>query len=145
MRRALFLAALVPLAAANAPMGTTVSVKVNALRDSDGFVRACLTANAALFPKRCDMDPASHRLSVKAGDAATIVFHGVPPGRYAIALLHDENGNGKMDWSFIGMPREGFGFSRDAPVRLSPPKFDSAAFDVGGQPVNLTMKVRYLL
>ncbi|MEO0031777.1 MAG: hypothetical protein RIS94_1535 [Pseudomonadota bacterium] len=144
MKRALMLLPLA-LLGANAPMGTTVSINVSALRDASGFVRMCLTGNAALFPKKCDLDPAARKLSVKASDAGTVVFHDVPPGRYAIALLHDENGNGKMDWSFIGMPKEGFGFSRDAPVKLSAPKFDSAAFDVGGQPVRMTMKVRYLL
>jgi uncharacterized protein (DUF2141 family) len=144
MKRLLMLAPLA-LLGANAPLGTTVSVNVNAMRDSSGMIRMCLTANPAMFPKKCDLDPAAKRVAVKASDAGTVVFRDVPPGRYAIALLHDENGNGKMDWSFIGMPKEGFGFSRDAPVKLSAPKFDAAAFEVSGQPVKMSMKVRYLL
>ena len=67
------------------------------------------------------------------------------PGRYAIALLHDENSNGKADRVLGMMPKEGFGFSRDAPVRMGPPKFRDAAFDMGTSDRELTIKMRYLL
>lgn len=144
-RQAVKALALLPLLTANTPGGTTVSITLSSMRDHKGMIRACLTASPALFPRQCDKDPAARRVMVKAEGADTIVFRDVPPGRYAIALLHDENGNGRMDYSFIGMPKEGYGFSRDAPVRMAPPKFDAAAFDVAGQPVMLTMKVRYLL
>ena len=67
----------------------------------------------------------------------------VPPGTYAIALVHDENGNRRMDKTLI-LPREGFGFSRDAPVRFGPPSFAAAAFAVASQPVRQTVKMRYM-
>ena len=67
------------------------------------------------------------------------------PGRYAIALLHDENENGKADRALGMMPREGFGFSRDAPVRMGPPKFHDAAFEMVSQDRQMTIKMRYML
>jgi uncharacterized protein (DUF2141 family) len=54
----------------------------------------------------------------------------LPPGRYAVAVLHDENSNHKMDRNLLGIPKEGFGFSDNPKVWLSAPPFDAAAFDL---------------
>ncbi|WP_347302539.1 DUF2141 domain-containing protein [Croceibacterium sp. TMG7-5b_MA50] len=127
--------------------GVTVRVAVTALRNHDGVVMACMTTNEGLFP-RCRGDTASYRANVPAGSApetVTITFTDVRPGTYAIALLHDENGNGKADRAISMIPREGYGFSNDAPVRMGPPKFDAAAFTVGAQPVRQTIRMRYML
>lgn len=51
----------------------------------------------------------------------------LPEGRYAIAVLHDENSNHKLDRNFLGIPKEGFGFSNNPKVRLTAPGFDTAA------------------
>ena len=59
-------------------------------------------------------------MSVSARSDMVLEFTDVPPGTYAIALLHDENGNGRAD-RVLMVPREGFGFSRNAPVRMGPP------------------------
>ena len=68
----------------------------------------------------------------------------VAPGRYALSLFHDENSNGKLDTLML-MPREGFGFSRDAPVRFGPPKFSAAEFTVSGAAQRQTVRMRYML
>lgn len=54
----------------------------------------------------------------------------LPPGRYAIAVLHDENSNHKLDRNMFGWPKEGFGFSNNPKVGLSAPSFDTAAMEV---------------
>jgi len=67
------------------------------------------------------------------------------PGTYAIALLHDENENDRIDRLLGLVPREGFGFSRDARVSFGPPHFEDAAFDVGTAEVSQTIRMRYML
>jgi uncharacterized protein (DUF2141 family) len=47
------------------------------------------------------------------GPELTHVFEGLTPGNYAVSLFHDRNGNGKLDKNFLGIPREGYGFSND--------------------------------
>ena len=121
-----------------------VSVEVTGLRSAEGVVRACMTSHPDRFP-RCRGDADAYALVVPAGRTVTLEFAGVRPGRYAIALLHDENGNGKADRALSLMPREGYGFSRDAPVRMGPPSFDQAAFDVGDARVRQTIRMRYML
>ncbi len=129
--------------AASAPTAR-VTVTVTDVRSAKGVVRACMTADPARFP-RCRGVPGAHSAVVSAGGAITLTFTGVAPGRYAIALLHDENENGKADRALGMMPKEGFGFSRDAPVRMGPPRFDDAAFNVGPGASTQRIRMRYML
>ena len=138
----LSLAALGLLGAA-APGGVTVTVKVTDLRDIDGTIRGCITDNPKEFPN-CRKGGPSQQLVIAAKGDDVLRFTGVKPGRYAVVLLHDENNNGKMDKKLLFMPKEGYGFSRDAPVHMGPPKFDEAAFDVGSDAISLTLKMRYM-
>ena len=117
---------------------------MSGLRNVDGLVQACLTTQPRHFPD-CRDDPASHQLTVNAAAGLVLNFDHVQPGTYAVALLHDENGNGRADRVLSMIPREGFGFSRDAPVRMGPPGFDEASFEVGDVPVRQTIRMRYLL
>ena len=135
---------LVAVPSAAGPAGVDVTVQVANLRNTDGMVRACMTRDIARFP-RCQDGAQGYRVVVPAGQARTLRFHGVAPGTYAIALLHDENGNGRADRALGMMPREGFGFSNDAPVRMGPPTFGDAAIEVGGAPVRQTITMRYML
>lgn len=146
-RRRAFARAVLALSAAatlgGAASGADVRVAVTGLRSEKGQVLACLTTRADTFPN-CEKDPAARKLTVPAAKEVALDFGTVPPGRYAVSVIHDENANGKLDTSLI-IPREGYGFSNDAPVRMGPPKFASAAFDVGDTPLRLTIRMRYLL
>ena len=126
-----------------APAAGDVSATVTGLRSSRGQVLACLTMRPDAFPD-CAKDPDAHRLAVPAGTSVQLDFGAVPQGRYAVSLVHDENGNGRLDTRLM-IPREGFGFSRDAPVRMGPPRFERAAFPVEAHAVQLEIRMRYIL
>ncbi|MEP3052016.1 MAG: DUF2141 domain-containing protein [Erythrobacter sp.] len=130
-------------AAAPAQAGEIV-ITITNMRSQEGVVRACMTTQESVFPK-CRDDPAAYRTVVPANSSATIRFNNVEPGNYAIALLHDENDNGKADRALGMMPTEGFGFSRDARVRFGPPKFRDAVFEHGMDDQELVIRMRYLL
>ena len=134
------------LSAQTAPAvrGTQVVIEVANLRNTDGVVRACMTRDSQRFP-RCQNSAQGYRTVVPAGEATTLRFANVPPGTYAIALLHDENDNGKADRVLGMMPREGFGFSNDAPVNMGPPSFGDAAIQVGARELHQTIRMRYML
>lgn len=125
--------------------GAEVRVVAKNVRSERGVVRACLTDQADRFPK-CQGSARAFRAVGDAASTVTLVFRDVPPGRYAIALLHDENGNGKADRAAMMIPKEGFGFSRDAKVRFGPPRFGEAAFDLAaGAHEELVITMRYIL
>ncbi|WP_426389805.1 DUF2141 domain-containing protein [Variovorax sp. R-27] len=61
---------------------------------------------------------------------ARLVFAGLAPGRYALRVFADENGNGKLDTNLMGMPTERYGFSNDAKGNRAAPSFEAAAISV---------------
>lgn len=141
-RRALILAAAAVMLPGAAEPGVEVTVAVSGLRSMKGDVLVCLTREARAFPD-CSKDAGSLKAQVTASSAGKVRFARVPAGRWAAAVVHDENANGKMD-TMMGMPREGYGFSRDAPVRMGPPKFAAAAFAVEAGDVVQPLKMRYM-
>lgn len=70
-------------------------------------------------------------------------FKKVPPGRYAIMVLHDENKSGDMDTSFLGLPKEGYGASNNAKASFGPPKFEAACFTVDSSDVTVKINIVY--
>lgn len=73
----------------------------------------------------------------------TIIFKDLQAGTYAIRCFHDENSNGELDTNFIGIPKEGFGFSNDAFGKFGPKKFSEWLFDVQGD-TKLLITTNYL-
>ncbi len=145
--RSRYLAALIALAPAPLaaePAAADFVVTVTNLRSARGQILACLVANPKAFPD-CSRDAAAHKLVVPvAGTSVRLDFGHVPAGTWAIAVIHDENGNGRMDKALM-MPKEGFGFSRDAPVRFGPPSFSQAAFPLGAEPpAHMAIRMRYM-
>jgi uncharacterized protein (DUF2141 family) len=76
--------------------------------------------------------------------AAVCVFEDVPVGDYVVAVVHDENGNSRLDTNFLGIPREGVGVSNDARGFLGPPRFEDARFHFDGRVAPLIVHLVYL-
>jgi uncharacterized protein (DUF2141 family) len=62
-------------------------------------------------------------LRVHGGSRATAVIPDLPPGTYGVIVFHDENGNGRLDKNFWGVPTEPYGFSNNAVGTLGAPSF----------------------
>ena len=129
------------LGAASGPDGGTLTIRVSNLRNAKGRVHVDLCPQASFLKDGCPF-AASAPAQVPV---TTLVIKGVPPGRYAAQLFHDENGNDKMDRGLFGIPKEGFAFSRDAPIRMSPPKWAEAEFGFAGAAQTIQVKRRYYL
>jgi len=72
-----------------------------------------------------------------------IGFLYLPPGRYAVIVFHDENDNGILDTNFLGIPKEGYGFSNNASGLFSAPAFGAAAVTVGTAEVDTIITLSY--
>lgn len=116
---------LATLAAAQAGAGD-LTVAVHGIRGGEGEIRLMLFDREEGFRKE---DKARQKLALPAG-AGTVnaVFPGLPAGRYAVIVYHDENGNGKLDLRLGMFPKEGYGLSNN-PKLFGPPKFKDAAFE----------------
>jgi Uncharacterized protein conserved in bacteria (DUF2141) len=67
----------------------------------------------------------------------------IPPGKYALAVIHDENMNGKLDTNARGSPTEGYSFSNDAKGLFGAPAFSVASFAYDGRALELTIGLQY--
>jgi uncharacterized protein (DUF2141 family) len=144
--RALLAAVLVlfSVAESNAkapPSTNAVTVVAKGLRNDKGQIVCALFDSAKHFP---DGEHALQGHVVKvANRRGECKFSGLSPGTYAVALFHDENSDKVLN-TFLGIPREGFGFSRDAPPStFGPPKFSAAAFRVVKGDYSLNVNLRY--
>jgi uncharacterized protein (DUF2141 family) len=136
MRRAILmgLAAMPSLAWA-----ASVQVTVQGVRNDHGSVLVALCTSAEFLRPHC----AWKASTPAAAGTVTLRIDGVPPGTYAAQAFHDENGNGRLDRSLLGLPEEGMGFSRDAPMRMGPPRFEDAAFPIAPAGAAIAFRLRY--
>ena len=120
----------------------TVDIDLAGLRSQRGSLHVCMTRKPAHFPD-CKSDPAALRSSAAASTHHLHIDH-VPPGRYAIAVFHDENSNRNLD-KFAGIPKEGFAFSRNPSIKFRAPRFEEVAVDVTPGANQARLKMHYLL
>ena len=107
----------------------SIVVKVDGLKKVQGNIGVMLFNQAEGFPDNEDNAFASKVIQVK-NSSPTIVFDDLPPGRYAVSLIHDVNGNRDLDKNFIGIPTEPFGFSGNKSIFSGLPKFDEVSFEL---------------
>ncbi len=132
-------------AAAPAPAATTatVTVTVKGIKSRDGTVRVAIFTGSKGFPSKDDSLLVRQVSKIK-DNTVKVVFEDVPYGEYALAAHHDENGNGLLDTNFVGMPKEGYGVSKDAVKgRLGPPKYDDAKIRFDKPTESLQFSIAY--
>lgn len=105
-----------------------VSVRVDGFRNQKGDLGVSVFRSPDGWPE-ANQKAVFHSGFPIRGDHVTAQFD-LAPGRYAIAVLHDENSNHKLDRNFLTIPKEGFGFSNNPKVGLSAPGFDTATVEV---------------
>lgn len=128
----------------DAGAASSIKVVVVGLHSNNGEVDCALFGSAEGFPG--DSGKAIKTMTSKIENGQGVcIFSGVAPGDYAVSVFHDENGNGKLDRNFMGMPKEGVGASNDAAGHFGPPKFTDARFSFKGGPQSLTIHVKYLI
>jgi uncharacterized protein (DUF2141 family) len=70
-----------------------------------------------------------------------IVFNNLPTSYYGVSVMHDANENDKLDSNFLGIPKEGFGFSNNAMGTFGPPSFEKAKVEVNtNKSASISMK-----
>lgn len=131
--------ALAPLLAPCTARAGDVTVTLTGIRATTGVVKLALAGSAASYDGKAP--PVQGTGAPATGETATFTFKDVAPGRYAVMVTHDENGNGRMDTNAIGMPLEGYGFSNNPNV-MRKPTWEEAAFAVGADGALLTIELR---
>lgn len=119
--------AVLALAAALPAAAGEVLVEVRSVDSEQGQVLVALFDSEDTWLKR---PLRGLRLDAKRG-VVTGTFGDLPPGDYALSVVHDRNGNGRMDSNALGIPVEPFAFSNNATGSFGPAKFAQARLAVG--------------
>lgn len=123
MTRSLLVAATV--LAATPAAAATLLVRVENVASSEGELRVAVCEHS--------FDEAGCRVGAwrSAAERHDFRFDDLTPGRYAVAVYHDLNGNGELDRVPPGLPTEPYGFSNEV-GRFGPPSFEGALVPVNG-------------
>lgn len=127
LRRALLLgvACVLPTPVLGEPVDVTV--EVSGLRGAQGRVLVALHDDRQAFPSRWDHAVAFTSIAAGVG-SVTATLRLPRPGRFALIVVHDEDGDGRMKKNALGLPREGFATGRNA-TELAFPFFEPAVRD----------------
>jgi uncharacterized protein (DUF2141 family) len=112
------------------------------MRSTKGQVVYSVFAGSEGFPDKGEKAVASGQCMISPEKTAHFAIPKLAPGVYAVTLFHDENNNGKLDAKAFGIPKEGFGFSRDPKIRMGPPRFKDAAFAITGAGPERTITIK---
>jgi uncharacterized protein (DUF2141 family) len=135
----LILIGLLVAAATTLSYGQELKIIIRNVKGDEGYVRLALYNSSDQFMKK-----EIKWLEVKSVNGEAIaIFKDVSPGTYAISVMHDANNNKELDSNFIGVPKEGFGFSNDVMGMFGPPEFKKASFEISGRK-EIVINLRYM-
>ncbi len=118
-------------------------VEVNNLRNTDGVVIFALYNREDAFPDEHYKKYFRKSTGKIINGSASLKFENVPPGKYAVNILHDENNDGKIKKGFV-LPVEGIGFSNYQSIGFgNKPKFSKASFELLSN-TKIRIKVIYM-
>lgn len=127
---------------ANAAPNSRLTVEIGGLRNQNGTLCLSLFSSEQGFPNQSDRALASR--CIQAGETSAS-FDQLALGRYAVAVIHDANNDGKLNTGLLGIPEEGFGFSRNPKIGTRAPSFSDTAFLVSAESTKIQISLKYLL
>jgi uncharacterized protein (DUF2141 family) len=121
----------------------SLTIRISNMRSNKGHVLISLFKDGEGYPDKPEKAFRKERLPINAKQSFAR-FSSLPAGDYAIAILHDENDDLKMNTNFFGLPKEGYGFSNNVMGTFGPPSFHKAKFTiVPAVTRNLEIRVKY--
>jgi len=105
-----------------------LNITITNIRGKDGDIVIGLYNNKESFP----LDNKQYKLfsTNTAGFQGVYTIRSLPGGEYAVALFHDRNSDKICNTNFLGIPKEGYAFSKNFRPKLSAPKFEDCKFEL---------------
>lgn len=119
----------------------TLDIHVEGFRNDIGDAGGAVYASPAGWPEDTAKSIVHGGFPIQ-GDQSTETFK-IPPGRYGVVVIHDENSNEKLDRNIFGVPKEGFGFANNPKIELSAPSFQTASVTVGCPVTRIAIRLIY--
>lgn len=120
-----------------------INVKIQNIGNNTGVIACAIFESPEGFPNKFLKFAAKVMITQIKGKNASFVFSDIKPGKYAISVIHDENYDGELETNWLGIPKEGYGFSSGAEASLSAPSFSDAEFTYDGGDLQMSIDLNY--
>jgi uncharacterized protein (DUF2141 family) len=120
-----------------------IHVTILNIRNSTGTIDCAIFDSPVGFPAKVLHSATQVMITKILKKEARFTFEDLPPGTYAVVVFHDENMDGKLDTNWLGIPKEGYGFSNDVKALLGAPTFPAASFQYDGGTLDMTISLHY--
>lgn len=123
---------------------STLTVKVTGLRNHQGNLCVALFNSSDGYPS--NTSEAIRVISVLIhNNPEFVIFKELAYGNYAISVFHDENGDSELNTNFLGIPKEGIGFSNDPKIWQGVPAYEKVKFAFTSEQNTVEIAMKYLL
>jgi len=116
-----------------------LTVNIKGLTKPYGTVACSLFDKDEGFPM--EITRAKTEWILVSGDSGICRIKDVAPGKFAIAIAHDLNGNRQLDTNFFGVPTEQWGVSNNVRPTMRAPRYNEAAFTISSDTPTLSMDI----
>ena len=120
---------------------SSLAVNIADAKHDDGLAGVALWNGPEGFPEKIEHAIRITYVPVVAG-VASASFEDLAPGRYAVTVYNDRNGNEAFDKNWLGIPRESWGVSNNARPRLRAPGYGEAVFEIDAGEHRLEIELR---
>lgn len=112
--------ALVLLTVFYSAFGQGAEITINNIKQTQGQIIITLFDIEEQFLMKSDL---SLEVAIKQKPTQVVRWKKEIPEKFALTVVHDLNGNGKLDTGMFNVPLEPFGFSNNVVNHFGPPKF----------------------
>ena len=141
--RKLILCILILSTVATLIYAQSLTIKISGIKNSKGNISLAFFKNSSSFKSESPAFTKIIKKSSVQNGCITVKYSDIKPGTYGVALLDDENRNGKMNYKFF-IPKEGFGFSNYYHKGKKKPSFKDFSFLYGSSNKTISIKIKYM-
>ena len=125
----------------SAPTGT-LEIEFTGIRSLEGQIAVGVNSSPEGWPRAPEKELLWTKENMVNG-TLVVKIEKLEYGTYAFSVLDDTDFDQEMKF-FMGIPREGYGFSRNPPHKLSEPKFEECSIEVNQPQQKITIEMRYI-
>lgn len=119
-----------------------LEIQIVGIKNRKGVIQITLFDQGEGFPAQYKKGK-SYRSIENNSSSITVTFDSLKAGTYAVAVIHDANSNKKLDAGLFGIPKEGYGVSKNIHPKTRAPKFSECSFTLGDDNKSMVVTIKY--
>lgn len=140
---------LVLLIIAPSSLATPVSIKgkliilVSNIKTQKGTIKLALFNSKETYTNSKAVPYQAASSTITSKGTSIIVLDNLPYGEYAIKLFQDKDNLGYLETNWLGIPKEGYGFSNNPTAQHGIPDYDAVKFSLTKKNTRQNITLQY--